>query len=315
MSINQIYTTNTFAQWLTVTQALVEKYNYYEDRTNLVFDTANSTINVYNNTVSVYGNTTNVYDNTVNVYIDTTKVYSNTVNVYNNTISVYSNTTNVYSNTVNVYNNIQSYVASAYDTANAVYVTSNLALETANAALEASNTFFANVFNIQNETGNANTFFVTFVDQTVGVPKDVYVSSSKLSYIPSTGNLSSTISHSQNVITTNITTSTVTASGLVSATDFNSTSDITLKENISQIENSIEIIEKLTGIRFNWKNTKETSYGLSAQEVEKILPEIVKTRENGYKGINYLNIIAILIESVKEIKKELEQIKNQINKK
>jgi hypothetical protein len=290
MAINQLSSSNTFGQWLTTTQALVTKYNALEDTTNLVFDTANSTIEVYNNTV--------------NVYIETTEVYDETVNVYNNTVNVYVDTVDVFNDTTNVYIDIQNYVESAYDTANTVQIIAQNSYDVANAALEVSNTVFENVFSIVDETANTDSFFPLFTDKTIGIPQDVYVSSTKLSYTPSTGNLFSTILSSQSVSTGN-----VTASGLVSAQDFNSTSDISLKENVVQIENPLSVIENLTGIKFNWKDTKETSYGLSAQEVEKVLPEIVKTRENGLKGVNYLNIIAILIESVKELKNEIENLK------
>jgi hypothetical protein len=267
MPINQISTSNTFAQWVVATQALIEKQNFVEDSANLITDTANSIV----------------------IFVDDS---TNTINlIISDTENVYSNTVNVYSNTVNVYNSIQEYVESAYDTANTVllisnnsYDTSNLALFNANLALQTSNTFFEYIFNIEDTSSNANTFYLTFVDNTAGVPADVFISSSKLFYVPLTGTLS--------------------------ATDFNSTSDITLKENIIEIEKSLNILEKLKGIKFNWKDTKEISYGLSAQDVEKVLPEIVKTRENGLKGVNYLNLIAILIESVKELKKEIEELKN-----
>lgn len=334
MSINQIYTTNTFAQWLTVTQALVEKYNYYEDRTNLVFDTANSTINVYNNTVSVYGNTTNVYGNTVNVYIDTTNVYSNTVNVYNKTIS---DSSNIYSNTVNVYNNIQSYVASAYNTANTVlvisnnsYNTANLALVTANAALEATNTFFANVFNIQDETSNANTFYITLVPNTLGVPDDVYVSSTKLFYQPSTGKLTvNSLSVLQNVSATTanisglirvgsanvsgeLTANTINVAETITAKDFNSLSDINYKKDVIVLENSLGVLEQIQGVQFKWLQDDKKSYGVIAQELEKILPELVSGTDR--KTVNYLGLISFLIESVKELSKKISQIEKNINK-
>ena len=317
MPINQISTSNTFAQWLVATQALIENQNFVEDTANTLSGAANSATVIISdgaNTINLIIETAN--SNFQNVYTNTVIVFNETEDVYDNTVNVYSNTVNVYSNTVNVYTDIQNYVASAYDTANTVNLiateantTATLALITANAALEASNTFFEEIFNLQDETSNTSLFYPTITSQTIGVPEDVFVSSTKLNYRPSTGNLFSITLSSQNVVTNNIVTGTVTASGLIQAQDFNSTSDITLKENIVQIENPLDILENLTGIKFNWKNTHEVSYGLSAQEVEKVLPDIVKIREGGLKGVNYLNIIAILIESVKELKKEIEDIK------
>lgn len=139
MPIQQITTSNTFAQWLSTTQALVENQNYYEQNLNVVINTANTVANVY------LVNAASVYSNTVNVFINTTAVYSNTVNVYNNTVVVFRNTENVYSNTVVTYNELRSYVSSAYDSANAAAIISQNAYDTANLAIVASNTAASNL--------------------------------------------------------------------------------------------------------------------------------------------------------------------------
>ena len=96
--------------------------------------------------------------------------------------------------------------------------------------------------------------------------------------------------------------------GVVTATDFNSTSDINLKENIKTIENSLNTIEQLRGVTFNWKENQKPSLGVIAQEVQEILPELVN---NGtIKSVNYNGIIGVLIEAIKELKKEVEELKN-----
>ena len=115
-----------------------------------------------------------------------------------------------------------------------------------------------------------------------------------------------TITVTNNVVTDNVT------ANLITAVDVNTTSDISLKTNIHQITNSLDTLEKITGIAFNWKSDGLKSYGISAQEIEKVLPEIVKTRGDGYKGVNYLNLIAFLIEAIKELKKEMADIKKTI---
>lgn len=99
-------------------------------------------------------------------------------------------------------------------------------------------------------------------------------------------------------------------SDTVTALDFNSTSDITLKDNILPISNPLEIINKLAGIEFTWKGTNEKSFGLAAQSVEDILPDVVKTRPDGYKGINYNNLIAFLIEAIKDLSGQVQTLKN-----
>ena len=115
-------------------------------------------------------------------------------------------------------------------------------------------------------------------------------------------------------VTKNIAAGNITAT-LISATDFDTTSDIALKDNMQQITNSLDILEKITGFTFNWKSDGRTSYGVSAQEVEKIIPEAVRLRDDGYRGVNYLNLIAFLIEAIKDLKKEVSEIKKNINKK
>ena len=99
------------------------------------------------------------------------------------------------------------------------------------------------------------------------------------------------------------------SSGLLTSTDFNSSSDMTLKQDITLINNPLDIISQLTGFGFTWKDSKQKAYGLSAQEVEKVIPEIVKDRPDGTKGINYMNLTAFLIEAIKDLKQEVTELK------
>jgi hypothetical protein len=106
----------------------------------------------------------------------------------------------------------------------------------------------------------------------------------------------------------NITGGVIAGVSSISATDFNSTSDITLKDNVQQISNPINILRQLDGIEFSWKDTGAKAYGLSAQQVESVLPDIVKTHADGHKGVNYNNIIAFLVEAVKDLSKQVESL-------
>lgn len=76
------------------------------------------------------------------------------------------------------------------------------------------------------------------------------------------------------------------------------TSDIRLKKDISPLENSLEIINKLRSVSFNWKDrlNKNKKIGFLAQEVEKVLPEVVSTSTNGYKSIAYSSMISLLVD-------------------
>jgi hypothetical protein len=96
------------------------------------------------------------------------------------------------------------------------------------------------------------------------------------------------------------------------------TSDRNLKQNIVNIDNSLDKVSKLNGVYYNWtkealeKNkhlVDEKEVGVIAQDVEAVLPELVATREDGSKAVRYERLCAVLIESVKELKKEIEELK------
>ena len=131
------------------------------------------------------------------------------------------------------------------------------------------------------DTTTNQEFFPLFTATTSGTITASGISTSKLTYNPSTG--------------------------AVTAVDFNSTSDINLKENIHTVGNALEITEQLRGVSFDWKETGKSSYGVIAQELEEVLPELVKQGE--VKSVNYNGIIGVLIEAIKELKKEIEDLK------
>jgi hypothetical protein len=89
--------------------------------------------------------------------------------------------------------------------------------------------------------------------------------------------------------------------GSVKAVDFISTSDRRLKTNIQQMP-GLDIITKLTGVKYNWIANGEADFGVIAQDVEGVLPEAVVTDPNtGMKAVKYPNLVAPLIESTKEL--------------
>ena len=113
------------------------------------------------------------------------------------------------------------------------------------------------------------------------------------------------------ITVTNLTASQSIQANDVTATDFNSTSDQKLKDNIQTIENSLGIVNSLRGVSFDWKENGKSSLGVIAQEIEKVLPNIVNDTE--IKTVNYNALIGVLIEAVKELSKEVEDLKNKIN--
>jgi len=101
----------------------------------------------------------------------------------------------------------------------------------------------------------------------------------------------------------------IVAVGVVTATDFNSTSDVNYKKNIQTVNDSLDKIKHLRGVSFDWKSTDLPSYGVIAQELEEIIPDLVSKGE--MKTVNYNGIIAVLIEAVKDLSSQIEQLKNK----
>ncbi|KYG78442.1 hypothetical protein AWW68_06650 [Roseivirga spongicola] len=95
----------------------------------------------------------------------------------------------------------------------------------------------------------------------------------------------------------------------------NQSSDARLKKNVSTLTSGLSIVHKLRGVRYNWKDESrpENKIGFIAQEVEAVLPELVHTRENGFKGVNYAEMTAVLVEAVKELSAEVEALKAENN--
>ena len=97
-------------------------------------------------------------------------------------------------------------------------------------------------------------------------------------------------------------------------------SDVRYKKDIEKIENALDKLIQLSGVMFHWKETKsdlnkKKNIGLIAQEVDKILPEVVSQDAKGYLGISYSSVIPVLIEAIKEMKNEIDKLTAIIQKK
>ena len=91
-----------------------------------------------------------------------------------------------------------------------------------------------------------------------------------------------------------------------------STSDIRLKDNIIPIDSALDKVKKLQGIEFDWiekegvHGNEGHDVGVIAQQVEEVLPEVVTTRDSGYKAVKYEKIVPLLIEAIKELSEKLD---------
>jgi len=134
-------------------------------------------------------------------------------------------------------------------------------------------------------TSSASTYYPTLASSTSGSLTSAYVVSSGFGFVPSTGTL------------------TVTA--------LTESSSIKLKQNITPIDHALESILKLTGVTYDRKDgSSKNEAGLIAEHVNKILPNLVSKDEKGKPtGIHYTKLTAYLIESIKTLKDEIDQLK------
>jgi hypothetical protein len=89
-------------------------------------------------------------------------------------------------------------------------------------------------------------------------------------------------------------------------------SDEQFKENIRAVK-GWDTVKQLNGVEFDWKDTKKKGIGLVAQDVEKVLPELINVESSsGIKSVSYGNLIAPLIETVKEQQVQIESLRKQI---
>lgn len=170
--------------------------------------------------------------------------------------------------------------AAAY--ANGAFAVSNSAAVYANSAFAKANT---GGLALTDDTTTNDTRYPLLSTATSGTLATGNTSSSKLTYNPSTGTLTSTI--------------------------VTSSSDFVLKKDIITFENALDVIKSLRGVSFRWKDNGDKNIGLVAQEVEQILPEVVK-EDLGLKSINYSSIVGVLVEAIKEQQTEIEILKKKI---
>lgn len=139
---------------------------------------------------------------------------------------------------------------------------------------------------LTNNTTDAGTNFVTFTNATSDTTVSaIRRSSSGMTFQPSTGTLT--------------------------VTNFVESSSIAFKENVNPIADALNTILQLVGVTYNRKDSKEPEAGLIAEEVYKWAPELVGLDKDGKPhGIKYTKLTAYLIESIKSLKQEINELKN-----
>tara|TARA_Y100001937_G_scaffold128565_2_gene205912 strand:- start:770 stop:1633 length:864 start_codon:yes stop_codon:yes gene_type:complete len=106
------------------------------------------------------------------------------------------------------------------------------------------------------------------------------------------------------------------ASGTVKANSFLSYSSARYKSEIKTLEDPMSVLEKINGVSFKWKNTGRLDYGFIAEEVGRVLPNIVCWEDNkkDAQGMDYLKIISFLVEAVKKQQKQIDELNQKVDK-
>ena len=102
--------------------------------------------------------------------------------------------------------------------------------------------------------------------------------------------------------------------GTIRATgDIIAFSDARVKENVKTIDNALEKVTQLRGVSYNKIGETEEKIGVIAQEIEKVLPQVVAEDDNGMKSVAYGNIVGVLIEAIKEQQKQIDELKARLD--
>jgi cell shape-determining protein MreC len=105
-------------------------------------------------------------------------------------------------------------------------------------------------------------------------------------------------------------------SDLVITGSLYNTSDVRLKENITEISTAkMDDLFTLNPVIFNYKNdqTKKTHYGVLAQDVEKVFPELVEDNMSGYKTVNYQELLPLMLAKMKNMQEQIDELKEKEN--
>jgi hypothetical protein len=89
-------------------------------------------------------------------------------------------------------------------------------------------------------------------------------------------------------------------------------SSLTLKDNVRTYENALDTVNRLRGVSFDWKDSGKPSVGLIAEEVAKVVPEVVAYKDGAAAGVNYASLVGVLVEAVKEQQKEVDSLKAEV---
>lgn len=141
---------------------------------------------------------------------------------------------------------------------------------------------------ITDDTTTNATYYPVWATATTGSFSTAGVSSTKYTFNPSTGTASATV--------------------------FSATSDERLKDEITIITDALVKIKQLRGINYKWKDSGLAGTGLSAQDVQRVVPEAVVVAPNGDLSVAYGNLLGLLVEGMKDLAAQVEELKLKVGK-
>lgn len=256
------------------------------DIASAAFDKANTGVSTL--AVTIFEATNTAFTAANNAYNQANSGVSLASDAYSSANGAYDRGTAAY----NQANTVFGFTASAFSQANTARNTANTATTIATAAFAQANSSGggANVAIINNTSTNNDNFYLTMARQVSGNATNLTVSSTKAYFNPSSGTLSATV--------------------------FNSLSDENMKDDVHKIENALDIIEKIVGVEFVWKESGNKSSGVIAQNLINVVPYLVKSheKENNEREltVNYNGLTALFIESIKELNREVKAIKSKL---
>ena len=171
----------------------------------------------------------------------------------------------------------------------------------------------------QNTTGSAAT--LTTARTIAGVNFDGSANISLNNNAITNGAGYTTYTANQNVNTSsNVSFGTINCSSLTSSGNVTAYSDATLKKDVSTINDALSICGKLRGVTYKWISNEQEDIGVIAQEVEQVVPEVIKETTDGIKTVDYGRLVSVLINAVNELTaqyviltSEVDILKNEVN--
>ena len=263
----------------------------------LVYDISANNINV--NDISV--NDINVNDISANNIV-VNDISANNILVYDISAN-YITADNIVFKGVYIYNlDVDNLTGNIINT-NSLNIINDLSGNTANF----SDSVTVDSLNIINDlSGNTANFSDSVTVDSLTVTNDLS---------GNTANFSGIITVDSLTVTNDLSCNTANFSGLVTASSFNSTSDYRIKEDVIGL-NSLFVVDNLNPITYTNSLTKKKDMGFIAHEVQNQFPFLVNGEKDGeiLQSINYIGIIALLVKEIQDLKHEIKEIKQKLNK-